>query len=88
MTSKRVVTALPGEQTISYTREFEAPAALVFRAHTEADLVSKWTGPAGTEVRTARAVADELRAAVIESQVAVADPVAGVQTAPAVAAGL
>ena len=35
-----------------------------------------------------RAVADELRAAVIESQVAVADPVAGVQTAPAVAAGL
>ena len=51
MSSKRVVTALPGEQTISYTREFEAPAALVFRAHTEADLVAKWTGPAGTEVR-------------------------------------
>ncbi|MBN9152230.1 MAG: SRPBCC domain-containing protein [Micrococcales bacterium] len=51
MASKRVVTALPGEQTISFTREFEAPAALVFRAHTEADLVAKWTGPAGTEVR-------------------------------------
>lgn len=51
MSSKRVVTALPGEQTVSYTREFEAPAALVFRAHTEADLVAKWTGPAGTEVR-------------------------------------
>lgn len=50
MTNKRVVTAIPGDQTISYTREFEAPAALVFRAHTEPDLVSKWTGPAGTEV--------------------------------------
>ena len=51
MTSNRVVTALPGEQTISYTREFEATAALVFRAHTEAELVAKWTGPVGTEVR-------------------------------------
>lgn len=50
MTSKRIVTALPGEQTISYTREFEAPAALVFRAHIDPGLVSKWTGPAGTEV--------------------------------------
>lgn len=51
MTSKRTVAALPGEQTISFTREFEAPAALVFRAHTEADLVGRWTGPAGTQVR-------------------------------------
>lgn len=51
MTNKRVVTALPGEQTIAFTREFEAPATLVFRAHTEADLVGKWTGPVGTEVR-------------------------------------
>ncbi len=50
MTSKRVVTALPGEQTISFTREFEAPAAVVFRAHIDPGLVSKWTGPAGTEV--------------------------------------
>ena len=50
MSSKRVVIALPGEQTISFTREFEAPAALVFRAHTEPELVSKWTGPVGTEV--------------------------------------
>lgn len=50
MTSKRVVTALPGEQTISYTREFEAPAALVFRAHVEPGLVSKWIGPVGTEL--------------------------------------
>ena len=51
MTSKRIVTARPGEQTISFTREFEAPAATVFRAHTEADLIGKWIGPAGTHVR-------------------------------------
>lgn len=51
MTSKRTVAALPGELTISFTREFEAPAALVFRAHTEEDLVGKWVGPAGTHVR-------------------------------------
>ena len=50
MANERVVTTLPGEQTISYTREFEAPAALVFRAHIEPGLVSKWTGPVGTEV--------------------------------------
>jgi uncharacterized protein YndB with AHSA1/START domain len=51
MNNKRKVIALPGELTISFTREFEAPAALVFRAHTEADLVGKWVGPAGTHVR-------------------------------------
>jgi uncharacterized protein YndB with AHSA1/START domain len=51
MTSKRTVAALPGEFTISFIREFEAPAALVFRAHTEADLIGKWVGPAGTQVR-------------------------------------
>lgn len=51
MTSKRTVAALPGELTISFTREFEAPAALVFRAHTEKDLIGKWVGPAGTHVR-------------------------------------
>jgi uncharacterized protein YndB with AHSA1/START domain len=51
MSNKRKVTALAGEPTISFTREFEAPAALVFRAHTEANLVGKWVGPAGTHVR-------------------------------------
>lgn len=50
MTNKRAVTALPREHTISYTREFEAPAGLVFRAHVDPELVSKWTGPVGTEV--------------------------------------
>lgn len=51
MTSKRIVVALAGELTISFTREFEAPAALVFRAHTEESLIARWTGPAGTRVR-------------------------------------
>ncbi len=50
MTNRRTVTALPGAQTISFSREFEAPAARVFEAHTDADLVAQWTGPAGTSV--------------------------------------
>jgi len=50
MTNKRTVTATPGAQSISFWREFDASAALVFRAHTEADLVPKWTGPRGTQV--------------------------------------
>ena len=50
MSNKRTVTAVPGEHTITFTREFEAPAALIFRSYIEPDLVSKWTGPAGTEV--------------------------------------
>jgi uncharacterized protein YndB with AHSA1/START domain len=48
MTSKRTVVASPASQTISWTREFEAPAARVFEAHTDADMVPLWTGPAGT----------------------------------------
>lgn len=50
MTNRRTVAALPGEQTISFSREFEAPAARVFAAHTDPDLVVRWTGPAGTAV--------------------------------------
>ena len=48
MTSKRTVVASPASQTISWTREFEAPAARVFEAHTDADMLPLWTGPAGT----------------------------------------
>jgi uncharacterized protein YndB with AHSA1/START domain len=51
MTNKRSVTAPPGGQTIAFSREFEAPAARVFEAHTDADLLARWTGPAGTELR-------------------------------------
>lgn len=49
MTNKRTVTANAGEQSISFTREFEAPAARVFQAHTDAELLGKWMGPQGSE---------------------------------------
>ena len=32
-------------------REFDAPAAKVFRAHTDAALFSQWNGPRGNEMR-------------------------------------
>lgn len=51
MTNERTVTAHAGEQTIAFTREFEAPADLVFTAHTDPALLSRWTGPRGTEMR-------------------------------------
>jgi uncharacterized protein YndB with AHSA1/START domain len=50
MTAQRVVTAPEREQTIRFTREFDASAALVFRTHTDADLIGRWTGPRGTTV--------------------------------------
>jgi uncharacterized protein YndB with AHSA1/START domain len=50
MMTKRTVTAEPGTQSIAFSREFEAPAARVFEAHTDADLVARWTGPPGTSV--------------------------------------
>ncbi len=43
-----------GEQSIVHRREFSAPAALVQRAHSEADLFSQWMGPRGTTVRLDR----------------------------------
>ena len=42
------VHARAGEMSLSFTREFDAPAALVFRAHVEADLFVRWMGPRGT----------------------------------------
>lgn len=50
MTNKRVVVALPGDQTISFTREFDASVELVFDAHIDPALVAQWTGPRGTAV--------------------------------------
>lgn len=43
-----------GEQSIFHRREFDAPAALVQRAHTESDLFTRWMGPTGTTVRLDR----------------------------------
>lgn len=38
------VTAHPGSHELSYERVFQAPPELVYRAHTEVDLVSRWWG--------------------------------------------
>ena len=40
-----------GSQALEFSREFDAPAALVFRAHVDADLVPRWIGPRGTTLR-------------------------------------
>jgi uncharacterized protein YndB with AHSA1/START domain len=40
----------PGTQTISFTREFEAPATRVFAAHIDPNLIPHWIGPRGTTV--------------------------------------
>jgi uncharacterized protein YndB with AHSA1/START domain len=50
MIKERTVTAAPGSQSIAFSREFEAPATRLFEAHTDADLLSQWIGPRGTQV--------------------------------------
>jgi uncharacterized protein YndB with AHSA1/START domain len=44
---KTVITAEPGAAQIIVTREFDAPRDLVFRAHTDPDLLVQWLGPRG-----------------------------------------
>jgi len=51
MSNQRTVTALPGAQSLSFSREFEAPAERVFEAHTDPELLAQWTGPQGTHFR-------------------------------------
>jgi uncharacterized protein YndB with AHSA1/START domain len=48
MTNTRTVVADPASQTMTWTREFEAPAERVFAAHTDPAVLPLWTGPAGT----------------------------------------
>jgi uncharacterized protein YndB with AHSA1/START domain len=43
--SKTVITAEPGIPVITITREFDAARDLVFRAHTDPDLLVRWLGP-------------------------------------------
>jgi uncharacterized protein YndB with AHSA1/START domain len=43
--SKTVITAEPGMPQIIVSREFDAPRDLVFRAHTDPDLLVQWLGP-------------------------------------------
>jgi uncharacterized protein YndB with AHSA1/START domain len=46
--NQRTVLSEPDRHTIAFVREFEAPAALLFRAHVDPELVPAWVGPAGT----------------------------------------
>ena len=41
----------PEVPLVRITREFDAPPAKVFRAHTDPDLVVQWLGPRGLEMR-------------------------------------
>lgn len=43
--NKTVVTVEPGKQELFITREFDAPRELVFKAHTDPDIYSRWVGP-------------------------------------------
>ena len=45
MTNKTEITAEPGQLEIWVTREFNAPRELVFRAHTDPELFTRWLGP-------------------------------------------
>lgn len=42
---KTIITAEPGQSQIVITREFDAPRELLFRAHTDPDLLVQWLGP-------------------------------------------
>ncbi|SDR84826.1 SRPBCC family protein [Paraoerskovia marina] len=44
------VTAPEGQPYIDIVREFDAPPALVHRAHTDASLVERWLGPDGLAI--------------------------------------
>lgn len=44
MERKTKVDAQEGKQDLTITREFELPVGLLFKAHTEADLVAEWMG--------------------------------------------
>jgi uncharacterized protein YndB with AHSA1/START domain len=48
--NKTTITAEPGKQELFVTREFDAPRALVFKAHTDPDLFVRWLGPRGYEM--------------------------------------
>src|ERR1700730_15825402 len=45
VTHPTTISAAPGLPFVDIVREFDAPAAAVFRAHTDRDLFAKWTGP-------------------------------------------
>ncbi len=50
-THQTEITADPNVPMVRITREFDAPPAKVFRAHTDPELLPQWLGPRGTEMR-------------------------------------
>jgi uncharacterized protein YndB with AHSA1/START domain len=44
--NKTQITAEPGIPQVIITREFDAPRGLVFRAHTDPELLVQWLGAA------------------------------------------
>jgi uncharacterized protein YndB with AHSA1/START domain len=45
MTPPTTITAEPGLPFVDLVREFDAPVAAVFRAHTDPELFAQWMGP-------------------------------------------
>jgi uncharacterized protein YndB with AHSA1/START domain len=54
MTNPLTVTAPEGVPFIDFEREFDAPVAAVFRAHADPELLTKWLGPRGYEMKVDR----------------------------------
>lgn len=50
MTNALTLSVPEGEPFIDFTREFDAPVAAVFRAHSDPTLVAQWLGPNGYEM--------------------------------------
>ncbi len=50
-THETEITSDPHVPLVRITREFDAPPAKVFRAHTDPDLLVQWNGPRGIEMR-------------------------------------
>jgi uncharacterized protein YndB with AHSA1/START domain len=48
------IVADPDVPLVRITREFDAPPAKVFRAHTDPELVVRWLGPRGVQMRIDR----------------------------------
>jgi uncharacterized protein YndB with AHSA1/START domain len=51
---KTTITAEPGVPFIDFTREFDAPRELVYRAHLDPELLVQWLGPRKYTMRVER----------------------------------
>jgi uncharacterized protein YndB with AHSA1/START domain len=52
MSSKTQIEKDFGQKSITVTREFDSPVAMVWRAYTEAELLDQWWGPAPWHAET------------------------------------